>query len=151
VSVVDQQIASRGEPERWLIDASLARSVPDMLHVFRERACDHPMLSDPLALLDALDVAAVQASVDTDTLVSAVLDLYPYPELPRDIRDRLYELDEEATCAHGHGGVPQPELIENALHALLATARGRSKWRKTLESMLAGVLGAKKGDRAAEQ
>jgi hypothetical protein len=143
VSVVDREIEAREVADGWLIEASLARSIQDLVHVLRGRAADHPMIVDELTLLEAIDVASVHATADLDRLVSAVLDRYPYSGLPVDVQDLIYQLDEEATCAHGHDGEPQPRAIEEALQALLAAARGRSGRREMLERMLMNALAAR--------
>ena len=133
--VVDREIGARASPAAWFIEASLAKSPQDLLHVLRARAEGHPMLNDVWPLFEVME-KALDAGVDPIDVACRVKKVYPFGEWPREVDQHLYDVYEEATCAHEHGGVPQPELVEKALRALFAAARRSSSWRSALEGLL---------------
>ena len=59
-------------------------------------------------------------------------EIWPLAELSQP----LYDVYEEATCAHEHGGVPQAQAVQNALRALFDAGRTcgsqRSAFRRVL-------------------
>jgi len=80
---------------------------------------------------------AVSCGADPMEVADRVEAIYPYGGSPPEVRRLVYDLYEEVTCAHMHGGVPSPPDVERTLMALVAVARGRSPWRPLLESVVA--------------
>jgi hypothetical protein len=136
VAVIDREIEAQVSPDGWLIEGSLAQSSEDLLHVLRVRAVGHPMLADPWTLIEAMD-KALSRGVDVMEVAGRVKVMYPYGDWPGELNKLLYDLYEEVTCAHMHGGVPSRTHVEAALRALLAEGRGRSTWCPALERVLA--------------
>jgi hypothetical protein len=133
--VIDREIGARASPEPWFIEASLAKTPQDLLHVLRARAEGHPMLHDSWPLFEAME-KALDAGIDPIDVACRVKKIYPYGEWPREVDQYLYDVYEEATCAHEHGGVPQPEVVEKALRALFEAAKRSSSWRSVLDGLL---------------
>jgi hypothetical protein len=119
-----------------MIAASMAATPEDLLHVLREQAGGHPLLKDGWLLLETMDIA-LSRGADLMEVAGRIEAIYPYGESPREVKQLLYDLYEEVTCAHMHGGVPSPPDVERTLAALVAAARGRSRWRALLESIVA--------------
>ena len=134
LKIVDREIASRASPEAWLIEASLARTPQDLLHVVRARAEGHPMLTDVWVLFEAME-KALDAGIDPVAVAYRIKKVYPFGSWPGELDQVLYDVYEEATCAHEHGGVPQPRIVESALRALFAAARRSSSWCSALERL----------------
>ncbi len=134
LKVVDREIALRASPEAWLIEASLARTPEDLLHVLRARAEGHPMLTDVWPLFEAME-KALDAGIDPVAVAHRIKKIYPFGSWPGELDQVLYDVYEEATCAHAHGGVPQPRTVESALRALFAAARRCSSWRSALDQL----------------
>jgi hypothetical protein len=86
-------------------------------------------------LLEAME-RALDLGRDPIAVARRIQKVYPYEEWPDELDQFLYDVYEEATCAHEHGGVPQPELVERALRALFPAARRSSAWRSPLDGLL---------------
>jgi len=136
MKIVDREIEERPSPATWLIDASLALTPEDLLHILRGRAEGHPMLDDVWPLLEAME-KALDAGIDPIDVACRIKRVYPYGDWPKELDQRLYDVYEEATCAHEHGGVPQPNVVSNALRALFAAARRSSSWCSVLDGLRA--------------
>ena len=134
MKVVDREIAARASPDAWLIDASLASTPEDLLHVLRAKARGHPMLDDVWPLFEAME-KSLDAGGDPVAVACRIKKVYPYGEWPQELDQRLYAVYEEATCAHEHGGVPQPKAVESALRELFADARRSSSWCSALDRL----------------
>jgi hypothetical protein len=91
------------------------------------------MLSDPFASLDAADIALKREGTSVEKVVSPIMKLYPYEAIPPDLKELVWQLDQEVVCDRG---VPDSECINVALRKLLAAAHGRSPWRFALEAAL---------------
>jgi hypothetical protein len=76
-------------------------------------------------------------SIGADPLKVARLieRFYPYGSWPPELSQPLYDVYEEATCAHAHGGTPVRESVRKALKALFEAARLRGD-RSILERVL---------------
>jgi hypothetical protein len=139
VGAIDGEIAERAVAVPWLIDASLAGSRQGLMHALTEFVGRHPMLNEPVCVLDALEAAASRRLGNVEHHVSVALSLYPYTELPSDLRDLSWCLDVLATGEQGERAAADLAEQGEALHELLAAARGRSRWRQVVEQLLAKV------------
>jgi hypothetical protein len=134
IRLVDREIATRSSPAAWLIAASLANTPEDLLHVLRETAESHPILDSLWPLLEAME-RALDKGVDPIAVACRIKKVYPYGEWPEELSQLLYDVYEEATCAHEHEGEPQPRLVENALRALFAEAKRHGSWCSVLDGL----------------
>jgi len=135
VRVVDREIAARAAPDAWLIDASLTRTPEDLLRILRAKAGGHPMLDALWPLLEAME-KALDAGIDPIAVACRIEKVYPYGEWPGELDQLLYDVYEEATCAHEHGGVPEPKVVAAALRALFAAAKRSGSWCSVLDGLL---------------
>ena len=135
VKVLDREIAARPSPDAWLIDASLTRTPEDLLHILRGKAEGHPMLDALWPLLEAME-KALDAGIDPIAVACRIKNVYPYGEWPGELDQLLYDVYEEATCAHEHGGVPEPKVVAAALRALFAAAKRSGSWCSVLDGLL---------------
>jgi hypothetical protein len=62
--------------------------------------------------------------------------VYPYASYPAELSQQLYDVVEEATCAHEHGGVPEPQSVQKALLALFDAGRACGSDRSALRRVL---------------
>jgi hypothetical protein len=130
IQVVDREIVARDEANAWLIEASLAREHEDMLSALRCVAGTHPMCSDLHAVLEAADLALALGCLDEMEAASRVLHAAyrSYGDWEKDLRNPLYNLDEELTCAHDYDGVPNRSRVAEALSKVLEVSRERERW-----------------------
>lgn len=135
INVVDREIAARPSPAPWLIDASLAGGPEDLLRILRAKAEGHPMLEDVWPLLEAME-RALNAGTDPIEVACRIKKVYPYGEWPKELGRLLYDVYEEATCAHERGGVPQVDVVESALRALFSAAKRSSSWWSVLDALV---------------
>jgi hypothetical protein len=134
---VDSSVASCEEPPAWLLEASLARTPEDRLHHLREGMAG---TIDGLLRLDAGLLAVERGRLEAAELAHFGLGLmWDDVHLPSDVRAALYDLDEEACCAHMFDGQPQPERVALAVQALRATVSKANPRHSALEA-LAGKL-----------
>lgn len=123
VRVVDREIAQRPSPDRWLVEASLATSTQDLVSILHGRAAGHPLLTEVWPLLAAMERSLARGA-DPVEVARQIQKVYPYGSWPAHLDRTLYDVYEEATCAHAYGGMPQPLRVANALHALFRADRG---------------------------
>jgi hypothetical protein len=136
IRVIDREVAARTAPSPWLIDAALVKTPEDLLHILRENAVGHPMLEEVWPLFEAME-RALTTGADPIQVACRIKKVYPYGQWPPE-RDRaLYDVYEEATCAHEHGGIPQPASVSQALRALFDIAKRNRVWN-SLERVLTG-------------
>jgi hypothetical protein len=64
--------------------------------------------------------------------------VYPYGQWPPALDQARYDVYEEATGAHEHGGVPQPASVSPALRALFDVAKRNRAWDSSLARVLRG-------------
>jgi hypothetical protein len=124
---IDGQILLRPVSPRWLLDASLAPLTEDKLHYVRLVPGAVEISQDPFLTLQAHLLAYRRGRIESEHLASRALHTAWDHRLPDDMKDAIYELDEDATCAHAHGGIPQPERVAQSIARLeshLATRRG---------------------------
>jgi len=136
VRVVDREIEQRPSSDHWLIAASLATSTQDLLRVLHDRASGHSLLNEVWPLLAAME-AALASGTDPLEVALQIQKVYPYGSWPAHLDQVLYDVYEEATCAHAHDGVPQPLRVANALHALFRADRGHRPWEDLMDRVLA--------------
>src|SRR5882672_6294373 len=122
IRVVDREIVNRPLPGRWLIEASLIGTPQDLLHVLHPVAHGHPLLHEVWPLLEAME-RALSSGADPIRVARLITRVYPHDSWPAELSQPLYDVNEEATCAHEHGGVPQPQSVQNALLALFDVGR----------------------------
>jgi hypothetical protein len=132
IRVIDREIAARATPSLWLIDSALAKTPEDLLHILRGEAEGHPMLTEVWPLFEAMEKALAKEA-DPIQVARRITKIYPYGRWPPELDQPLSDVYEEATCAHEHGGIPQPESVRRALRALFDAARRNRAWRSTLE------------------
>ena len=56
-------------------------------------------------------------------------------QLPPDLRQAIYQLDEDATCVHEFRGVVQATLVAKSLGALCTRISKHGRWGKDLASI----------------
>jgi hypothetical protein len=134
IRVVDREIENRAAPGRWLIDASVSATLQDLLHVLRPIAIGHPLLDEMWPLLEAME-RSLSNGADPLNVARLVERFYPYGTWPAELDQPLYDVYEEATCAHEHGGVPVRQSVRKALMALFKAGRIRGD-RSILERVL---------------
>jgi hypothetical protein len=134
---VDAELAARPEAPMWLINTSLALSLPDAVRALREHVQEHPLFTDPVGRLEVVALAVEVGLAAIERASGEICRLYPYAPLPPDLNALAYDVEEEAQCAHEHNGVPKPDRVDAAILALLRAARGRSAWSTAIE----GVIG----------
>ena len=135
IRVVDREIVNRPSPGRWLIEASLIGTPQNPLHVLHPVAHGHPLLHELWPLLEAME-RALSSGADPIKVARLIERVYPHGHWPAELSQTLYDVYEEATCAHEHGGVPQPQSVQKALLALFDVGRlcgsQRSAFRRVL-------------------
>ncbi len=135
IQVVDREILNRPSPGRWLIEASLIDTPQDLLHILRPVAHGHPLLHELWPLLEAME-RSLSSGADPIKVARLIKSVYPHDSWPAELDQPLYDVYEEATCAHEHGGVPEPQSVQKALLALFDVGRlcgsQRSAFRRVL-------------------
>ena len=131
---IDRQIMLRPEPPRWLLDASLAVLTEDKLHHVRLVPSALETSLDPFLILHASLLAYKRGRTRSEHLASRALHTAWDHRLPDDLRDAIYELDEDATCAHDYDGISQPDRVARSVALLDARLAAQSKWRTLIEA-----------------
>jgi hypothetical protein len=137
IRVIDREAAARTSPSPWLIDSALAKTPEDLLHILRANAAGHPMLEEVWPLFEAME-RALATGADPTQVACRIKKIYPYGQWPPALDQALYDVYEEATCAHEHGGVPQAASVSQALRALFDAAKRNRAWDSSLERVLLG-------------
>ncbi len=81
MAVLDREIATRPSPAGWLIDASLASSPQDLLHVLRPLAEGHPLLDQVWPLLAAMEKELTRGA-DPIKVARLIERIYPSGSWP---------------------------------------------------------------------
>jgi hypothetical protein len=135
IRVVDREIVHRPSPGRWLIEASLIGTPQDLLHVLHPVAQGHPLLHEIWPLMEAME-RSLSRGADPIKVGRLIKRVYPHGSWPAELSQPLYDVYEEATCAHEHGGVPEPQSVEKALLALFDVGRVCGSERSALRRVL---------------
>jgi hypothetical protein len=135
IRVVDRELTRRPSPGHWLIEASLIGTPQDLLHVLRPVADGHPLLGEIWPLLEAMERSLLSGG-DPIKVARLIERVYPYGSWPTELSQPLYDVYEEATCAHEHGGVPEPQSVQKALVALFEVGRACGSQRSALQRVL---------------
>jgi hypothetical protein len=96
------------------------------------------MAADARVSLAASVLAYRRHRIDAHDLSSHGLHAAWDGALPEDVKDAVYELEEDANCAHGYDGVPQPDRVARSIEVLAARLEAHSRW----PSVLAGLCPA---------
>lgn len=128
---IDSQIAARDQPPTWLLDASLAPSAEDKIHHLRSVEGSAQVGADPLLQLEATYLALERQRITA----SRALHLSWDHDLPPDLAAAIYELEEDASCAHAFDGVVQAERVTVSVAMLGARLSAHSEWRAHLEAI----------------
>ena len=115
---IDDQVSVRSTPPTWLLDASLARTPEDKLHYLRVAPGVEGASSDPLLSLQASVLAYRRGRVSVEDLAIQALYAAWDHRFPANLKDAVYELDEDANCAHAFNGHPQPERVAKSVALL---------------------------------
>jgi len=132
---IDSQIAARDQPPTWLLDASLAPSAEDKIHHLRSVEGSAQVGADPLLQLEATYLALERQRITADMLASRALHLSWDHDLPPELAAAIYELEEDASCAHAFDGVVQAERVTVSVAMLGARLSAHSEWRAHLEAI----------------
>jgi hypothetical protein len=137
---VDACVASCEAPPDWLLDASLARSPQDRLHHLRRAAPSDPGV---LLALGAAVVAHLRGRLAATALAHLGLRAaWDDQQLPPEVRAAVYDLDEEACCAHEYDGVSQPQRVTTAVLGLREAIARCCEHYATLEVVVSRYPGA---------
>jgi hypothetical protein len=132
IRVVDREITRRPSPGHWLLEASLIGNPQDLLHALRPVADGHPLLGEIWPLLEAME-RSLRNGTDPIKVARLIKRFYPYGSWPTELRQPLYDVYEEATCAHEHGSVPEPQSVQKALLVLFEIGRVCGGQRSALQ------------------
>ena len=129
---IDTLLATLTEPPRWLLDASLAASPEDKLHHLRLAPDAAGLAADALLSLSASVMAYRRRRIDAHDLASRGLHAAWDDPLPEEVKDAVYELEEDANCAHDYAGVPQPDRVARSIDALASRLAAHGRWLSLL-------------------
>jgi len=118
-----------------MIEASLANTLQDLLHILHPIAYGHPLLEEIWPLLEAME-RSLSKGADPIKVARLIERVYPYGSWPEELSQPLYDLYEEATCAHEHGGIPDASLVRKALLSLFEVGRVCGGHRSVLDRVL---------------
>jgi len=136
---IDKQVETRDVPPAWLIDASVAQKPEDKLHHLRRVGHPNAGGDDPFLLLEACMIAMDRRRATPESVARVSYRLTLSHGLPADIQEAIYELDEDATCAHEFGGVVQAQRVVVSLAVLRARIARYSRWAADLAAVCPAV------------